>query len=132
MCAATMLARNRQTIPKSCSSCLSKNRSDHPTEASMKRFIAFAAFLLVALPLFAEIPVHTFSIVARDPQTGEIGVAVQSHYFFVGGVGPLAEAGGGGGGAPSFFCGFFWAPGVGVVLWGGAAPRGPPSLGPSR
>src|SRR5262249_1264854 len=93
MCAATMLARNRQTIPKSCSSCLSKNRSDHPTEASMKRFIAFAAFLLVALPLFAEIPVHTFSIVARDPQTGEIGVAVQSHYFSVGGVVPWAEAG---------------------------------------
>src|SRR5689334_19273947 len=26
-------------------------------------------------------PVHTFSIVARDPKTGEMGVAVQSHYF---------------------------------------------------
>ncbi len=26
-------------------------------------------------------PVHTFSIVARDPNTGELGVAVQSHWF---------------------------------------------------
>lgn len=29
-------------------------------------------------------PVHTYSIVARDPQTGEMGVAVQSHWFAVG------------------------------------------------
>jgi hypothetical protein len=29
-------------------------------------------------------PVHTFSIVARDPETGELGVAVQSHWFSVG------------------------------------------------
>ncbi|MFN2597476.1 MAG: DUF1028 domain-containing protein, partial [Pyrinomonadaceae bacterium] len=28
-------------------------------------------------------PVHTFSIVARDPVTGELGVAVQSHWFSV-------------------------------------------------
>jgi uncharacterized Ntn-hydrolase superfamily protein len=38
-------------------------------------------------------PVHTYSIVARDPQTGELGVAVQSHYFSVGPVVPWAEAG---------------------------------------
>ncbi len=37
--------------------------------------------------------VHTFSIVARDPQTGELGAAVQSHYFSVGPVVPWAEAG---------------------------------------
>ena len=36
---------------------------------------------------------HTFSIVARDPHTGELGVAVQSHYFSVGPVVPWAEAG---------------------------------------
>ena len=36
---------------------------------------------------------HTFSIVARDPKTGELGVAVQSHYFSVGPVVPWAEAG---------------------------------------
>lgn len=36
---------------------------------------------------------HTFSIVARDSATGELGVAVQSHYFSVGPVVPWAEAG---------------------------------------
>lgn len=29
-------------------------------------------------------PVHTYSIVARDPVTGDLGVAVQSHWFAVG------------------------------------------------
>ena len=38
-------------------------------------------------------PVHTFSIVARDPATGEMGVAVQSHWFAVGPIVPWAEAG---------------------------------------
>ncbi len=37
--------------------------------------------------------VHTFSIVARDPSTGEIGVAVQSHWFSVGSIVTWAEAG---------------------------------------
>ena len=35
----------------------------------------------------------TYSIVARDKETGEFGVAVQSHYFQVGPVVPWAEAG---------------------------------------
>ncbi len=38
-------------------------------------------------------PVSTYSIVARDAATGEIGVAVQSHWFSVGSVVPWAEAG---------------------------------------
>ena len=38
-------------------------------------------------------PVHTYSIVARDPKTGEIGVAVQSHWFAIGPLVPWAEAG---------------------------------------
>lgn len=38
-------------------------------------------------------PVSTYSIVARDPRTGEMGVAVQSHWFGVGSVVPWAEAG---------------------------------------
>ena len=42
----------------------------------------------VAAPL-----AHTYSIVARDPATGEMGVAVQSHYFSVGPIVPWAEAG---------------------------------------
>jgi uncharacterized Ntn-hydrolase superfamily protein len=37
--------------------------------------------------------VHTYSIVASDPDTGQLGVAVQSHYFSVGSVVTWAEAG---------------------------------------
>src|ERR1700754_2839098 len=38
-------------------------------------------------------PVHTFSIVARDPETGELGVAVQSHWFSVGSIVTWARPG---------------------------------------
>ncbi len=38
-------------------------------------------------------PVHTYSIVARDEKTGEIGVAVQSHWFSVGSLVTWAESG---------------------------------------
>lgn len=38
-------------------------------------------------------PVHTYSIVARDPATGNLGVAVQSHWFSVGSVVTWARAG---------------------------------------
>jgi uncharacterized Ntn-hydrolase superfamily protein len=38
---------------------------------------------------------HTFSIVARDPESGELGVAVQSHWFSVGRLVAWAEAGSG-------------------------------------
>ena len=35
----------------------------------------------------------TYSIVARDPETGELGVAVQSHFFTVGPIVPWLQAG---------------------------------------
>ncbi|MFP6900669.1 MAG: DUF1028 domain-containing protein [Opitutales bacterium] len=38
-------------------------------------------------------PVATFSIVARDPGTGELGIAVQSKFVAVGSVVPWAKAG---------------------------------------
>jgi len=38
-------------------------------------------------------PVHTYSIVARDSVTGDMGVAVQSHWFSVGPIVPWARAG---------------------------------------
>ncbi|MCJ8165307.1 DUF1028 domain-containing protein [Pontibacter sp. E15-1] len=42
----------------------------------------------------AEEPLaHTYSIVARDPKTGEMAVGVQSHWFSVGTSVPWAEAG---------------------------------------
>ena len=36
-------------------------------------------------------PVATYSIVARDAATGQIGVAVQSHWFSVGSVVPGSQ-----------------------------------------
>ena len=36
---------------------------------------------------------HTFSIVARDPKNGELGVAVQSHWFSTGSIVTWAEPG---------------------------------------
>ena len=45
-------------------------------------------------PLYPRFPfAHTFSIVARDDETGCLGVAVQSHWFSVGSVVTWAEAG---------------------------------------
>src|SRR5690349_23603744 len=53
-----------------------------------------ALLLALAASLSAqERPLHTFSIVARDSVTGQIGVAVQSHWFSVGPLVPWAEAG---------------------------------------
>jgi len=55
------------------------------------------ALLVVFLPLTSASArdVATFSIVARDPQTEEIGVAVASRFFSVGSVVPYAQAGAG-------------------------------------
>ena len=44
-------------------------------------------------PVTHNRPVHTYSIVARDSVTGEMGVAVQSHWFSVGSMVTWAEAG---------------------------------------
>jgi len=61
--------------------------------------------LMAAIVLFAQDKIqaqvfktsnalaHTFSIVARDPVTGEMAVAVQSHWFSVGTAVSWAEAG---------------------------------------
>jgi uncharacterized Ntn-hydrolase superfamily protein len=35
--------------------------------------------------------ISTFSIVARDPETGELGIAVQSKFLAVGAVVPWAK-----------------------------------------
>ncbi|HEX3130017.1 MAG TPA: DUF1028 domain-containing protein [Thermoanaerobaculia bacterium] len=61
----------------------------------MKRSLWLAALLLLSpAAVQAGDPLaHTFSIVARDPATGEFGVAVQSHWFQVGPSVPWAEAG---------------------------------------
>src|SRR5260221_12422220 len=61
----------------------------------MKSRLFLAVMLLLASGLLAQPappPVATFSIVAIDPQTGEMGVAVASRYFSVGSVVPWAMA----------------------------------------
>lgn len=62
------------------------------------RILLFMLATLAWLPATAELekplrPVHTYSIVARDAATGELGVAVQSHWFSVGSMVLWAEPG---------------------------------------
>lgn len=66
-------------------------------------------------------PVSTFSIVARDPQTGEMGVAVQSHWFAVGQIVPWAEAGVGAVATQSFVDPSYGAKGIQMMRVGGNA-----------
>jgi uncharacterized Ntn-hydrolase superfamily protein len=61
-----------------------------PIMSGTTRWSLLVALALAVLPLPAS---ATFSIVARDPETGDIGVAVQSHYFSVGPIVPWAEPG---------------------------------------
>ena len=49
-------------------------------------------FCAAKQPVVAHNTVSTFSIVARDPTTGQMGIAVASRYFSVGSVVPWAEA----------------------------------------
>ena len=62
------------------------------------RIVLFVSVLSIA-SLFAQRTIHnqpfahTFSIVAMDEKTGDIGVAVQSHWFSVGSIVSWAEAG---------------------------------------
>ena len=61
----------------------------------LRIFIAPGIFLgvLFSQIVSESIPVHTYSIVAYDEETGEFGVAVQSHWFSVGSLVPWAKAG---------------------------------------
>ena len=60
----------------------------------MRRTASLLMLILIAAsPLRAEVPGGTFSIVAYDPVTQELGVAVQSRAFSVGAGVPWAEAG---------------------------------------
>ncbi len=66
--------------------------------------------------------VHTFSIVARDPATGELGVAVQSHWFAVGSIVPWAEAGVGAVATQSFVDPSYGKLGLDLMRVGRSAP----------
>src|SRR5712692_3616588 len=68
-------------------------------------------------------PVHTFSIVARDPATGELGVAVQSHWFSVGTLVPWVEAGVGAVATQSFVDPSYGKLGLDLMRAGKSAPE---------
>ena len=67
-------------------------------------------------------PVSTYSIVARDEATGEMGVAVQSHWFSVGSVVPWAEAGVGAVATQSFVDPAYGPLGLELMRAGKSAP----------
>jgi uncharacterized Ntn-hydrolase superfamily protein len=67
-------------------------------------------------------PVHTFSIVARDPATGQLGVAVQSHWFSVGPIVAWAEAGVGAVATQSFVDPSYGKNGLELMRLGRSAP----------
>jgi uncharacterized Ntn-hydrolase superfamily protein len=79
-------------------------------------------FLLLAGVCLAERPVHTYSIVARDPATGQMGVAVQSHWFSVGSVVTWAEAGVGAVATQSFVEPAYGPRGLNLIRTGKPAP----------
>jgi len=96
-------------------------------------FAAFCSLTVNAQTATTEIrqasrPVHTFSIVARDPQTGELGVAVQSHWFSVGSIVPWAEAGVGAVATQSFVDPAYGKLGLELMRTGKSAPEALKSL----
>src|SRR5919198_5477997 len=66
---------------------------------------------------------HTYSIVARDPNTGELGVAVQSHWFSVGSLVPWVEAGVGAVATQSFVDPSYGKLGLDLMRAGKSAPE---------
>jgi uncharacterized Ntn-hydrolase superfamily protein len=97
-------------------------------------FLAIASLIFASLPIAAQQagreqssprplrPVHTFSIVARDPVTGDLGVAVQSHWFSVGPIVPWAEAGVGAVATQSFVDPAYGKLGLDLMRAGRSAP----------
>lgn len=73
-------------------------------------------------------PVNTYSIVARDEQTGEMGVAVQSHWFSVGSIVSYAEPGVGAVATQSFVEPAYGPLGLELMRAGKTAPQALKSL----
>ena len=84
---------------------------------------ALGALSAAAAPDVPRRPVHTYSIVARDPVTGEMGVAVQSHWFSVGTTVTWAEAGVGVVATQSFVDPSYGPLGLAMMQAGRSAPE---------
>jgi len=92
----------------------------------LRSLAALACLALGALHAQERVPrrpVHTYSIVARDAKTGDLGVAVQSHWFSVGGVVTWAEAGVGAVATQSFSDPRYGALGLEMMRAGHGAPE---------
>lgn len=97
----------------------------------MRRLVTVLSVLLVAASLTGIQagppsplrPVNTYSIVARDPDTGQLGVAVQSHWFSVGALVPWAEAGVGAVATQSFVEASYGPLGLELMRLGRTAPE---------
>jgi len=98
----------------------------------MKKFILATTIVIsIVAPCFGEKiierdlnrPIHTYSIVARDPDTGQLGVAVQSHWFSVGPLVPWVEAGVGAIATQSFVEASYGPLGLDLMRAGKSAPQ---------
>ncbi len=98
----------------------------------MKKFISVITLVLsIVAPCLGEKiigtdsnrPVHTYSIVARDPDSGQLGVAVQSHWFSVGPLVPWVEAGVGAVATQSFVEASYGPLGLDLMRAGKSAPQ---------
>jgi uncharacterized Ntn-hydrolase superfamily protein len=89
----------------------------------MRRAVLVLSILIAAAAAGAERPVATYSIVARDPATGEVGVAVQSHWFSVGSVVSWAEGGVGAVATQSFVEPSYGPLGLALMRAGKSAPE---------
>jgi hypothetical protein len=66
-----------------------KNNSGAKMRLKLTLMFTFTSFISIIYAQFyrTDSPfAHTYSIVAFDPETGDMGVAVQSHWFSVGTV----------------------------------------------
>ena len=88
----------------------------------MRHLLLLPVLLTLTGAATADPPVHTFSIVARDAKTGELGVAVQSHWFSVGSIVTWAEAGVGAIATQSFVDPGYGQRGLELLKRGVAAP----------
>ncbi len=92
----------------------------------VRRFSLFVLLITSLQFAYADSPlrpVATYSIVARDAATGEIGVAVQSHWFSVGTLVPWAEAGVGAVATQSFIDPAYGPLGLELMRFGRSAPE---------
>lgn len=106
-----------------------RERRNTSKEGRVSRGLACGAFACLAPAAAAAAgpspsgrPVHTFSIVAYDEATGQVGVAVESHYFSVGSVVTWAEPGVGAVATQSFVNPSFGPRGL-ALLAAGRSPQ---------